>query len=96
MELVLFFATVLNLVSVCLNIYSYKHYTKLTEDIINDIAYPEYYKDVWIYYHLPGESEELTKMAWLSVNDNEEYIWTRSDNEQIIPDEWVTRWEYIK
>lgn len=96
MELILFIATVLNLIAVCLNIYSYERYTKLAEDIINDIAYPEYYKDVWIYYRLPGESEELTEMAWLSVNDNEEYIWTKSDNEQIIPDEWVTRWEYIK
>ena len=61
MELILFIATVLNFIAVCLNIYSYERYTKLTEGIINDIAYPEYYKDVWIYYHLPGESEELTK-----------------------------------
>lgn len=58
--------------------------------------YPLYYRDVWIRYQLPGKSEELIKMAWLAVNDNGEYIWTRSDNKQIIPDDWVTRWEYIK
>lgn len=94
MEVVLFFATVLNLVSVCLNIHSYKHYTKLTDDIINDIAYPEYYKDVWIYYHSPEEITDHVEKAWLSVNDNGEYIWTISDDEQIIPDEWVTHWKY--
>lgn len=58
--------------------------------------YPLYYRDVWIRYQLPGKSEELIKMAWLAVNDNGEYIWTRSDNKQIIPDDWVTKWEYIK
>ena len=94
MDLVLLIATILNLISVCLNIYSYRHYTKLTNEIINDIAYPEYYKDVWIHYCLPGETTEVVEKAWLSVNDNGEYIWTRSDDEQIIPNEWVTRWEY--
>lgn len=96
MELILFIATILNLISVGLNIYSYIRYTKLINDITDRIVYPEYYKDVWIYYYLPGESEELIKMAWLAVNDNGEYIWTRSDNKQIIPDDWVTKWEYIK
>ena len=42
----MFIATALNLISVGLNLYSYSRYTKLTNDIINDIAYPEYYKDV--------------------------------------------------
>ena len=96
MELVLFIATILNLISVCINIYSYRHYTKLTDEIINDIAYPPYYHDVWIHYCLPEETTEIVEKAWLSVNDNGEYIWTKSENEQIIPDEWVVRWKYIK
>lgn len=58
--------------------------------------YPEYYKDVLIYYQLPNDSEEHIEEAWLAVNENNEYLWTLSDNEQIIPDEWVTHWEYIK
>ena len=95
MELVMFIATALNLISICLNIYSYRRYTKLTNDIINDI-YPEYYKDVWIHYRLPDESEEHIEKAWLAVNDNGEYIWTLSDNEQIISDECVICWTYIK
>ena len=87
-------ATVLNLIAFGLNIYSFMRYNKLTQEIIKDQTYPEYYKDVWIYYCLPGETVELVEKAWLSVNDNGEYIWTRSDTEQIIPNEWVTKWEY--
>ena len=56
--------------------------------------YPPYYKDVWIYYCLPGEELEHIKLAWLSFNDNLDYIWTLYENEYIIPDEWVTKWEY--
>jgi hypothetical protein len=56
--------------------------------------YPPYYKDVWIYYCLPGEELEHIKLAWLSRNDNLDYIWTLSENEHIIPDEYVTKWEY--
>lgn len=69
----------------------YKNYTAKPSK-----EYPPYYKDVWIYYCLPGEKSERIKLAWLSINDNEEYIWTRSDNEQIIPDAWVIKWEYVK
>ena len=96
MELALFIATILNLVSVCLNLYSYRQYTKLTNDIIKDITYPEYYKDVWIRYRLPEETTEHVEKAWLSINDNGEYIWTKSENDQIILDDWVIRWEYIR
>lgn len=56
--------------------------------------YPPYYKDVWIYYCLPGEELEHVKLAWVSRNDNLDYIWTLSENEYIIPDEWVIKWEY--
>lgn len=69
----------------------YKNYTAKPSK-----EYPPYYKDVWIFYCLPGEKSEHIKLAWLSVNDNGEYIWTRSNDEQIIPDEWVTCWKYIK
>lgn len=96
MELILFIATILNLISIGLNINSYKHYKKLINEIIKDQSYPEYYKDVLIYYCLPGETLEHVKKAWLAVNDDGEYIWTRSDTEQIIPDEWVVKWKPIK
>lgn len=95
MEIMLFVATAINLISVGLNLYSYSRYTKLTNDIINDIAYPEYYKDVWIHYQMPDETADHIEKAWLSVNDNGEYIWTISDTDLIIPDDWVTRWKYI-
>ena len=96
MELAMFVATALNLISFGLNIYSYTRYNKMIKEILEDHSYPEYYKDVLIYYQLPSDSEEQVEKAWLAVNDDLEYIWTRSDNEQIIPDEWVTKWEYIK
>ena len=96
MELILLIATVLNLISVGLNIYSYARYKELIGEIIKDQSYPEYYKDVLIYYQLPGESEEHVEKAWLAVNDDLEYIWTKSDTDEIIPDKWVIRWRYIK
>jgi hypothetical protein len=57
--------------------------------------YPSYYRDVLIHYRLPGEKLKHSKKAWLAVNDNLEYIWTRSDNEYIIPDDWVIGWENL-
>lgn len=96
MDIVLFIATALNLISIGLNIYSYSRYRELISEIIKDQSYPEYYKDVLIHYCLPGESEEHVEKAWLAVNDELEYIWTKSDTEEIIPDDWVTKWEYIK
>ena len=54
--------------------------------------YPEYYKDVLIYYRKPDEDFDRTIQAWLAVNDDLEYIWTRSDNDYIIPDDWVIKW----
>ena len=36
-------------------------------------AYPDYYKEVFIYYAFPGK-EIKTEKAWLAVNDNGEYI----------------------
>ena len=96
MELVLFIATVLNLIAVGLNIYSYIRYNKIVQEILEDRSYPEYYKDVLIYYQLPGNSEEHIEKAWLAVNDDNEYLWTLSDNNRVISDKFVTRWEYIK
>lgn len=96
MELVLFITAILNLISVGLNIYSYARYKELISEIIKDQSYPEYYKDVLIYYYLPGESEEHVEKAWLAVNDDLEYIWTKSDTDEIIPDEYVIRWKHIK
>lgn len=87
---------IINLISIGLNLYGFRRYNKLVNEIIKDQTYPTYYKDVLIHYCLPGETLEHVKKAWLSVNDDLEYIWTRSDNEQIIPDEWVVKWEYIK
>ena len=96
MELVLtmmWITAALNLIAFGLNIYSFMRYSKLTQEIIKGRTYPEYYKDVWIYYRLPGETFERVEKAWLAVNDNGKYIWTKSNDEQIIPDEWVTKWE---
>lgn len=56
--------------------------------------YPLYYKDVWIRYQLPGKDIE-TKLAWLSVNDNLDYIWTLVGTDVIISDEYVIEWEDI-
>lgn len=96
MELAMFIAAALNLISVGLNIYSFTRYNKIVREILEYNSYPEYYKDVLIYYQLPGESEEHVEKAWLAVNDDNEYIWTLSDNDQIISDECVIRWEYLK
>jgi hypothetical protein len=63
MELVLLIVTVLNLISVGLNIYSYVRYRELISEMIKDLSYPEYYKDVLIHYCLPGESEEHVEKA---------------------------------
>ena len=96
MELiVIWITTALNLIAFGLNIYSFTRYNKLTQEIVKDQIYPEYYKDVWIYYCLPGKTECIDR-AWLAVNNNGEYIWTISDNDQIILDKFVTKWEYIK
>ena len=92
----MFITTALNLISVGLNIYSFTRYNKMVREILEDHFYPEYYKDVLIYYQLPGESEEHVEKAWLAVNDDLEYIWTKSDTDEIIPDKWVIRWRYIK
>ena len=96
MELAMFIATALNLISVGLNIYSFTRYNKIVREILEDHSYPEYYKDVLIYYQLPGESEEQVEKAWLSVNDDNEYLWTISDTYRVISDKFVTKWEYIK
>lgn len=56
--------------------------------------YPTYYKDVLISYKLPGK--EIQKAtAWLAVNDDLECIWTISDTDIIIPDEYVLEWRAI-
>lgn len=39
-------ATALNLIAFGLNVYSFMRYNKLTQEIIKDQTYPEYYKDV--------------------------------------------------
>ena len=96
MELAIFITTALNLISVGLNIYSYTRYNKMIKEILEDYSYPKYYKDVLIYYQLPSDSEEQIEKAWLAVNDDNEYIWTISDTDRIIPDKFVIRWEYIK
>ena len=96
MELVMLIATILNLISVGLNIYSYTRYNKIVWEILEDHSYPEYYKDVLIYYQLPSDSEEQVEKAWLAVNENNEYLWTLSDDNRVISDKFVIRWEYIK
>ena len=96
MELAMYIATALKLIAVGLNIYSYTRYNKIVREILEDHSYPEYYKDVLIYYQLPSDSEEQVEKAWLSVNENNEYLWTLSDDNRVISDKIVTRWEYIK
>lgn len=96
MELAMFIATALNLIAVGLNIHSYTRYNKIVREILEDHSYPEYFKDVLIYYQLPGDSEEHVEKAWLAVNDDNEYLWTISDNDRVILDKYVIRWEYIK
>lgn len=96
MELILFITTALNLISVGLNIYSFTRYNKMVREILKDHSYPEYYKDVLIYYQLPNDSEEHIEEAWLAVNENNEYLWTLSKDDRVISDKFVTRWEYIK
>lgn len=96
MELAMFIATALNLISVGLNIYSYTRYNKIVREILEVYSYPEYYKDVLIHYQLPGNSEEQIEEAWLSVNENNEYLWTLSKDDRVISDKFVTKWEYIK
>ena len=68
---------------------AYKNYKNLTIK-----KYPLYYKDVWISYQLPGKDIE-TKLAWLSVNDNLDYIWTLVGTDIIIPDDYVIKWEEV-
>lgn len=58
-------------------------------------TYPEYYKDVEITFRFPGSRNKFTKKAWLSVNDNLEYIWTLSNSNLIIDDDWVIKWKYL-
>ena len=96
MELAMFIATALNLISVGLNIYSYTRYNKMIREILEDLSYPEYYKDVLIYYQLPSDSEEQVEKAWLAVNEDNEYLWTLSNDNRVISDKFVTKWEYIK
>lgn len=96
MELAMLIATALNLISVGLNIYSYTRYNKMIREILEDHSYPEYYKDVLIYYQLPSDSEEHVEKAWLAVNENNEYLWTLSNDNRVISDKFVTKWEYIK
>ena len=96
MELAMFIATALNLISVGLNIYSYTRYNKMISEILKDHSYPEYYKDVLIYYQLPSDSEEHVEEAWLAVNENNEYLWTLSNDDRVISDKFVTKWDYIK
>ena len=58
MELTIIWITAaLNLIAFGLNFYSFTRYNKLTQEIVKDQIYPEYYKDVWIYYHLPEKPE---------------------------------------
>lgn len=52
--------------------------------------YPKYYKQVFIEYY---ENDYLEiGSAYLSVNDDGEYIWTLEYNDQIIKDEQVVNW----
>ena len=52
--------------------------------------YPKYYKHVVIEYY---DNDQLEiGSAYLSVNDDDEYIWTLEFNDQIIKDEQVVNW----
>lgn len=86
----------LNLIAFGLNVYSCTRYNKAIQEISKDQFYPEYYKDVLIYYQLPSDSEEQVEKAWLAVNEDNEYLWTLSNDNRVISDKFVTKWEYIK
>ena len=57
------------------------------------LQYPRYYHDVWITFIDPIEDCIKSAQAWLAINDKLEPIWTLSDSDVIIPDEWVDSWE---
>lgn len=48
--------------------------------------YPPYYKPVFVKYILRGLKEEHIDEMWLAVNDNGEYLWTLTKNNQCWPD----------
>lgn len=54
--------------------------------------YPPYYKIVFIEY-CPADSERyVIAKAWLAVDDNDNYIWTLVDNDEVIEDKQVVNW----
>lgn len=52
--------------------------------------YPPYYKVVFIeYLH---RDRYIVDRAWLSIDDDDNYIWTIEDTEEIIEDSRVINW----
>lgn len=91
MVIILIISIVLNFVFGWIGFDFYKKYV----NVIKTYDYPDYYKSVLIYYQLPGEERERIEEAWLTVNDSGNYIWTLNDDETVISDDLVTKWEYI-
>ena len=54
--------------------------------------YPEYYKQVFIEYYSDDYNHYQIGNAWVSVNDDGEYIWTLVDSDEIIEDKQVVNW----
>lgn len=49
---------------------------------MNNMNYPPYYKPVFVKYILRGLREEHIDKMWLAVDDNGEYLWTLTKNNQ--------------
>ena len=53
---------------------------------MSNSKYPPYYRPVFVKYILRGLRDERIDKMWLAVNDNGEYIWTLTKNNQCWPD----------
>ena len=55
--------------------------------------FPPYYHPVTIFYTEKGNPETLKERAWLAVDDDNRYIWTLENSNQVILDKQVIDWD---
>lgn len=80
------------LLNICLGWLAWEFYSRYMNELnIQGLEYPPYYQTVLISYRLPNQKVKFEE-AWLAVNDNNELIWTLSDNTTVISDEHVLNW----
>lgn len=53
--------------------------------------YPPYYQVIVIQY-IDRKQQQHIDPAWLSIDDDDNYIWTLEDNETLINDNQVIDW----